>query len=173
MKRKPDRTHHCRLCDSCIRRMDHHCPWIANCVGYYNYKYFFLMVFYGSSSCIIVTTTFWETVYVYAHDADMSPYFCFYVIVLYSLITLLGIVVTCFLIFHIYLMMNNMSTIEYCEKKRQGQSAYEGKSPWDAGWSENVREVLGEQKWLWLLPTAAQHQSQGLYFKFNEKEFGN
>ncbi|KAI9311178.1 DHHC palmitoyltransferase-domain-containing protein [Dichotomocladium elegans] len=44
---KPDRTHHCKECDTCILRMDHHCPWISGCVGHLNYKFFFLFVLYA------------------------------------------------------------------------------------------------------------------------------
>ena len=43
---KPVRAHHCAECGLCIFKMDHHCPWINNCVGHRNMKYFLQFVFY-------------------------------------------------------------------------------------------------------------------------------
>ncbi|KAG0319538.1 palmitoyltransferase for Vac8p [Dissophora globulifera] len=54
---KPDRCHHCSECNSCVLRMDHHCPWINGCIGFGNYKYFYLFIFYGSVSSLWVFTT--------------------------------------------------------------------------------------------------------------------
>ncbi|KAJ8737127.1 hypothetical protein PYW07_000398 [Mythimna separata] len=43
---RPPRTHHCSVCDRCVLAMDHHCPWLNNCVGYYNARFFFLYMVY-------------------------------------------------------------------------------------------------------------------------------
>lgn len=37
---QPLRARHCRDCRRCVRRYDHHCPWMENCVGERNHPLF-------------------------------------------------------------------------------------------------------------------------------------
>jgi hypothetical protein len=149
-KKKPDRCHHCRLCNRCVLKMDHHCPWINNCVGYFNYKYFFLTVFYAVASLLMVDFTFWETVVISLRDDETGIEVCFFVVVVYSLILLLSLAITGFLIFHCYLTLSQYTTIEYCEKRRN-KSQYKT-SPFKRSCIENIQEALGNKWYLWLLP---------------------
>lgn len=43
---KPDRAHYCRVMQRCVLKMDHFCPWLNNCIGFYNHKFFVLFVAY-------------------------------------------------------------------------------------------------------------------------------
>lgn len=43
---KPDRAHHCKKCGKCVLRMDHHCPWTNNCIGYFNLPHFMRFLFW-------------------------------------------------------------------------------------------------------------------------------
>ena len=41
-------------------KMDHHCPWINNCIGHFNQKFFILFVWYSFTGCLTsLMISFW------------------------------------------------------------------------------------------------------------------
>lgn len=44
----------CSVSQRCILNMDHYCPWMCTCVGYYNYRYFVLFLFYMTLGALYV-----------------------------------------------------------------------------------------------------------------------
>ena len=51
---KPPRTHHCSVCDRCVLVMDHHCPWVGGCIGYFNLPFFLRFLFFVLITSVVL-----------------------------------------------------------------------------------------------------------------------
>ena len=149
---KPDRSHHCEVCGICILKMDHHCPWVNNCVSFTNYKFFILFLGYALIYCIFVAaSTFKYFLMFWADDLKTPGSGKFHILFVFFVAVMFCISVSSLFWYHIYLILHNRSTFE------QFRSPYfNGVGPdaegWTLGKANNFREVFGYNKWLWMFP---------------------
>jgi palmitoyltransferase ZDHHC9/14/18 len=69
---RPPRSSHCTDCGVCVEKFDHHCPWVGNCIGKKNYKYY-LIFLYSTSATIVFNMTFAVLEIAYrAHDMSRT-----------------------------------------------------------------------------------------------------
>lgn len=155
-KFKPERTHHCKQCNTCILKMDHHCPWVGRCIGFFNYKYFLNMVLYGVLSIWFMVITYTEAVTDTIFNLEIPTWKVFIIFFTYALSIVLGIILTGFFCFHLWLVSINKTTLEYCENKKN--AAY------DMGTYQNLKSVLGNNILLWCLPCAPNLEGEGIHF---------
>lgn len=171
-KFKPDRCHHCRVCRSCVLKMDHHCPWIYNCVGLQNHKYFMLLLFYSCAALLFSFTTMIESLIAVVAVPDSTGLLeLFTVIFGFSLSGILLLVIGSFFGFHIHLMFKGLTTIEYCEMSTK-QSTFIGKygvSPYSKSAAYNMKEVLGSNVLSWFLPVP-NTRNDGLHYQVDVDE---
>jgi hypothetical protein len=52
---KSETSFHCQICNRCVELFDHHCPFINNCLGSNNHKYF--LIFLASYVCFLLVLT--------------------------------------------------------------------------------------------------------------------
>lgn len=54
-------------------QMDHHCPWMNNCVGYLNYRYFVLFLMYMFIGCVYAVLISMPQFLAMAHNTGVRP----------------------------------------------------------------------------------------------------
>ena len=122
--------------------MDHFCPWMINCIGFYNRKFFVLFLMWT-----VVTST--EFVLAMAIHGDFNvqkiillPDGRLTVVKFMAVVVdaALAFAVFFFLIFHIKLVLYNQTTIE------------DDGSRFDLGFRRNFESVFGANPFLWFVP---------------------
>lgn len=146
-KFKPDRTHHSSNSGRCVLKMDHYCPWVANDVGFFNYKFFFLTLLYGSVTLLFVCSTMVPSVRNALDDSNITFEQVFFTFLGTALSFFVLAIVAPFFAFHSWLISINCTTIEFCEKRRTGVEY-----PYDIGLLQNIMQALGDHPLLWLIP---------------------
>lgn len=119
---KAPRSHHCRKCkfllidnrknylacdyslssiislgNRCVLKMDHHCPWINNCVGHYNHGHFTAFLASAVGGCCISTVILisWvANVLSYKPVSFQPPSFFTLVLVVFTIGLSIGVIFT-------------------------------------------------------------------------------
>ena len=152
---KPDRCHHCKLCDKCILRMDHHCPWLNRCIGYSNQKYFILFLIYTLVYQIFILCTTFPTLIQCWNEMFMNNRSEYYIIILFMLNSCFLIPIGLLVVYSIRLVALNKTNIEddYHQYVLDNCKAYQSGNIFNLGnYIDNLKQIFGTNILFALLP---------------------
>ncbi|KAJ0052781.1 hypothetical protein Pint_02029 [Pistacia integerrima] len=137
----PPRSCHCAVCDNCVEKFDHHCPWIGQCIAQRNYRFYLTFV--------ISTLVFFIYIFAFSiwgiHQRKVKNSTGLFGMLKgcpesLAVITF-SFAAICFLgglaIYHMYLTATNQTAYENFR-----QRYVDSQNPYDKGILSNVKEVL-------------------------------
>ncbi|CAG9765258.1 unnamed protein product [Ceutorhynchus assimilis] len=156
---KAPRSHHCRKCGRCVQKMDHHCPWINNCVGWGNHAHFTYFLLFATLGClhasIVLGCSLYRAIhrnhYLYNRIQNVpivSLSLLGMIITVLSLGFAIGVVIAVGMLFIVQFraILRNRTGIEdwivekanYRRRNKPDQFIY----PYNLDWWANIRQVL-------------------------------
>lgn len=132
---KPERAHHCKTCRTCVLKMDHHCPWTMNCVGFGNMPHFMRFLVWVEFTTSFGLWHFVKRISFYYYNANLPAYLfsiteLIFVIVLTALDFFVLLTITILLIRCIYAITFGRTQIEGWEMERL-ESHFHSEKLWE------------------------------------------
>ena len=163
---RPPGVSHCKLCNFCIERFDHHCPWLANCIGFRNYKFFCLVHLYGIIATLCIAFTYWEVIVNYNLHFDTNIFQVFYSSFIYVCnLGLFGFLLWLFLV-NWNLVLSGETVIEHSDRERFPSAKNE--NVYNLGAYRNFTTVFGRNPLVWFIPFFPNYAGKGIVYEKNK-----